>query len=133
MNTINPIAASVGAKGSNKPDDAKVVQMLLNNWLRKIQKQPLKLDGIVGPKTLNAISDYQKFKVLVADSRVDPHGPTIKALVSFQVQLLQEGGSKQILEIAKHSLYGNPDFITSTVNLDLTEILNKYFHAVKNS
>lgn len=130
MNTII-ISGSVGAGGANKSPDVKIVQMLLNNWLRKNNKQPLKVDGIVGPKTLKEITDYQKTLGSIVDSRVDSQGATIKALFSLQIQLLMDGISKDFVEMAKVSLYRNPRIAFPISSVDLVETLTVYLNAVK--
>jgi peptidoglycan hydrolase-like protein with peptidoglycan-binding domain len=132
MNTTAPITSAVGNGGFNNTADVKLVQMLLNNWLRKANKQPLKVDGIIGPKTIKEITDYQRSFGGVIDGRIDPNGPTIKTLVSLQIELLQQGVSTPIIEMAKRRLYQNPhQFISSAQGLDIAAVLNEYFQSVK--
>lgn len=71
------ISASVGSGGMNKKADVMTVQQLLNNVGYK-----LVVDGGCGPKTVNAIADFQKNKMGVAkpDGRIDPGGKTWTAL-----------------------------------------------------
>ena len=40
-------------------------------------------DGMIGPKTQAAIDKFQKKVLRQPDGRIDPHGPTIKALTTF--------------------------------------------------
>ena len=91
---------SVGRRGTNKPEDVRTVQQLLNGFhqnrvrgagaglesraWRRLPRRRVKLqvDGVVGPETLGAIEEYQRY-VLGAyrpDGRIDPRGPTIQAL-----------------------------------------------------
>ncbi|BDS13272.1 N-acetylmuramidase domain-containing protein [Aureispira anguillae] len=68
----NKIDASVGEKGTNKVDDVKVVQQLLNN-----HGASLKVDGDAGPSTIKAIKAFQaKLGTKNPDGRVDPNGFT---------------------------------------------------------
>lgn len=72
---------SVGRGGQNNRSDVILVQQLLNQNL-PIPLQVLKVDGIVGPRTIFTIEEYQRWKVpsIRADGRVDPGGKTFRAL-----------------------------------------------------
>lgn len=70
------IAASVGQGGTNKPDDVARVQALLDARGFECGRA----DGVVGPRTLAAIVDFQKRFLKVADGRVDPNGRTWREL-----------------------------------------------------
>jgi hypothetical protein len=78
------IAASVGIKGVNRPDDVRVIQHALNKVPpdQGQPKPPLVVDGICGAKTQNAIQSFQlkHFGWKGADGRVDPIGITIDKL-----------------------------------------------------
>ena len=72
------IRQSVGFGGVNNSKDIRIVQNLLNRWSRDNSLPLLKIDGICGPATLNAIETLQKragFRVI--DKRIDPDGNTI--------------------------------------------------------
>lgn len=86
------ISASVGKGGSNSQKDTKVIQALLNVYLRSINKEILKIDGKPGGNTNAAIGDYQKavLKSLSPDGRVDPHGRTFRSLVATYNNSLNE-------------------------------------------
>lgn len=75
------IHGSVGRQGRNQREDVKVVQALLNKSLTPAAK-PLAVDGLVGPKTIGAIEDYQRrvVKLRSPDGRIDVNGPTFRAL-----------------------------------------------------
>ena len=75
------IRASVGRGGVNRFEDVRVVQELLNKHTPP-RMQPLTVDGIVGPKTIAAIEDFQRrvLSMIHPDGRVDPDGPTLRAL-----------------------------------------------------
>ncbi len=63
--------------------DVKVVQNLLNANLQKIPPTAaLRVDGVVGPRTIGAIEQFQRKVVglMQPDGRVDPNGKTIHAL-----------------------------------------------------
>lgn len=82
-NSLMSIAGSVGRNGNNKSTDAGIVQFLLNEIFLKTSGTPLlKLDGIVGPKTIGAIERFQTRSSLFADGRVDPNGRTISRLTT---------------------------------------------------
>jgi peptidoglycan hydrolase-like protein with peptidoglycan-binding domain len=73
---------SVGEKGKNNHADVRLVQRLLNDYIDDPTRL-LKVDGIVGPKTLAAIRDFQTNATGVVDGRVDPNGPAIKKLAEL--------------------------------------------------
>src|ERR1041384_407204 len=72
--TTDNISASVGTGGTNRATDAAWVQAYLN-MVPPAQGGPatkLKQDGLVGPKTTQAIVDFQRRHFGTADGRVDP-------------------------------------------------------------
>ncbi|MFO0801584.1 MAG: peptidoglycan DD-metalloendopeptidase family protein [Gemmataceae bacterium] len=71
------IHGSVGANGKNDPIDVRKIQAQLN---AAGAKPPLVVDGLVGPKTLHAIREYQKQFMAVPDGRVDVNGKTLAEL-----------------------------------------------------
>jgi len=77
------ILSSVGSRGVNALADVKRVQRLLNHQQGTAYRRgPIAVDGLVGPETIGAITDYQRSVVKLSspDGRVDPGGPTIAAL-----------------------------------------------------
>ena len=76
------ISSSVGKGGKNKPEDTKVVQELLNDFAKMCGFKKLDVDGLVGPKTITAIVEFQKVAVGMAkpDSRIDSSGPSFSTL-----------------------------------------------------
>jgi peptidoglycan hydrolase-like protein with peptidoglycan-binding domain len=134
MNIKTPIARSVGSGGSNAAADVKVVQMLLNNWLRNSGALALKVDGIAGPKTSKAITEFQKSFGGVTDGRVDPAGATIKRLLAVQAELLQKGASTAVLNEARRRLQENSVQMASLLkDVDLGKALSDYLEALKKS
>ena len=83
---------SVGTGASNRADDVRLVQALLNNVSPSDggPSTPLVIDGRVGPLTIAAITKYQKKKIGVADGRVDARNRTIRHLVT---DLINSGGT----------------------------------------
>jgi peptidoglycan hydrolase-like protein with peptidoglycan-binding domain len=81
--TAKPIERSVGAGGTNAKADTLLVQELLNSVPPSEGGPDLLLaeDGLIGPKTQAAINKFQKKVLSSPDGRIDPGGPTIKALV----------------------------------------------------
>jgi peptidoglycan hydrolase-like protein with peptidoglycan-binding domain len=80
---------SVGLNGMNARDDTKTVQLLLNDYLGRKGLTLLKIDGIAGPLTLGAISQYQLSAGLPRDGRIDPKGPTLKHLVGSHFETVR--------------------------------------------
>ena len=77
------LSASVGNAGRNLPADGKIVQALLNAHINELRPlHALSVDGIVGPKTIQAIIEFQRRVVKIGhpDGRVDPSGQTFHAL-----------------------------------------------------
>lgn len=76
------IDKSVGQGGWNVKADVLKIQRLLN--MIALQDggpmPPLAEDGLVGPKTIGAIRRFQEFHRVAHDGRVDPDGPTLKAM-----------------------------------------------------
>ncbi len=79
------ISASVGSKGANRYDDVVTVQRLLN-CVPPLEGGPspaIAVDGLVGPRTIGAISRFQQHQFGWADGRVDPGQRTITKLNDF--------------------------------------------------
>ena len=93
MKTI--ISAAVGNGGANIDGDVRLVQRLLNDARARSAQGPLlSVDGIVGPKTIAAITDFQRRHAGVADGRVDTYGPTVQALLDEHLASL--GGALDV-------------------------------------
>jgi hypothetical protein len=97
------ISASVGRHGANKVDDVDEIQEMLN-MVPEPQGGPrklLKVDGVVGPKTIAAIQKFQLFRFgwSGADGRVDPEQQTMRWLRSHEGEF---GGTQ--FRIAKAEL-----------------------------
>ena len=75
----------VGYGGRNDPQDTRLVQTLLNlvPTARGGPTARLAVDGLVGPRTVAAIQRYQASNTRICDGRIDPAGPTIRALISW--------------------------------------------------
>ncbi len=78
------ITASVGLNGANRPADVKAIQRALNfvTVADGGPAVPLKVDGISGQKTRDAIKDFQLLHLgpVVTDQLVEPLRRTIKAI-----------------------------------------------------
>jgi peptidoglycan hydrolase-like protein with peptidoglycan-binding domain len=76
------ITASVGTGGTNRPHDVRTIQSALNDVpIEDGGADPLlQVDGIAGPLTRAAITNFQGSHTRVFDGRVDPNGPTLLAL-----------------------------------------------------
>jgi hypothetical protein len=79
------ISGSVGSGGANRADDVVTVQLLLNDW-RESQGIPLiKVDGLVGPESIKAITGFQEKATGIVDGRVDVGGPALSKLAEAHV------------------------------------------------
>jgi len=78
---MNRITGSVGRGGHNRREDVITVQRLINAKL-PTPLAVLKVDGICGPATIEAIGEYQRRNLNMhpPDSRVDPGGATFRSL-----------------------------------------------------
>jgi hypothetical protein len=74
---------SVGVAGVNRPDDSKLIQMLLNAVPTTHGGPSTKLvvDGLVGQRTIAAIRNYQLKQLYFSDGRVDVGGKTIRSII----------------------------------------------------
>lgn len=72
---VKPLSGPVGAGGRNAETDVRTVQSLLND-----HGASLETDGVIGPKTVGAITKFQTANLGYADGRVDPGGGTWSAL-----------------------------------------------------
>ena len=79
------IAGAVGLGGANRATDVAVVQYLLDcvPVLRGGPAPELAIDGLCGPKTAAAIRNFQRANGCPQDGRVDPGGPTFRALSAY--------------------------------------------------
>lgn len=75
------LKGSVGSGGANNRDDVVQVQSLLNVQ-RPAGSPALKVDGVAGPRTLSAISDFQRRRMggKAADGLIEPGKRTWAAL-----------------------------------------------------
>jgi hypothetical protein len=76
---------SVGAGGRNAMNDVATVQYLLNCVPsgRGGPKAELAMDGLCGPLTSAAIRAFQRTQNCPQDGRIDPGGPTYRALAGY--------------------------------------------------
>jgi len=80
---VRTILASVGRGGLNRSEDVRLVQELLNWYIRPPQP-PLVVTGVMDSRTLAAIEVFQRRVVQMhrPDGRVDPGSHTFAALAS---------------------------------------------------
>lgn len=83
------ITASVGEGGKNLRPDVKLVQQLLNNFVKALGLIALDTDGLCGRATVTAIRKFQQqvMKMTNADARIDPGGRTLRALLARAEEL----------------------------------------------
>ena len=79
---MSRIGASVGLGGTNRPDDVRTIQRLLNQFSMP-PLRALDVDGYCGQHTIDTIKHFQSSKVGMAkpDGRVDPGGRTLRMLL----------------------------------------------------
>ena len=80
--SANTLSGSVGRGGQNNPNDVRRVQNLLN---RHGIRPSLVEDGIVGPRTIAAIEQFQNAKLGISDGLVEPNRNTWRALLGHEV------------------------------------------------
>jgi hypothetical protein len=94
------IGASVGNGCVNAKRDVFRVQLLINIWRNTEKKPEIKEDGICGPKTIEAITDFQRAKTKMADGRVDCDGPALAALNAHAEPYIKQSMAIIVLGIA---------------------------------
>ncbi len=82
------LSASVGQAGANHPYDVITIQSMLNRIpLEQGGPNPrLSEDGLVGPRTIDAIRRFQQHHGLAVDGRIDPNGRTLAKLNQLLLQ-----------------------------------------------
>ena len=134
MSITIPITRSVGNGGANIAGEVKLIQSLLNNWLRTTGGTALVVDGKVGPKTGKAIVDFQKSFGGVADGRVDPNGATSRKLAALQVDLLQQGAVSSVVTDARNRIKLSGQQLNALPSdVDLAKELNTILEAIKKT
>ena len=92
------IKSAVGVGAANEKVDVKLVQQLLNAISDGSggPKNKLVEDGIIGPKTIDAIKRFQRFQLGFEDGRIDPKFRT-------ELRLLRMNGTHVLLGAADSS------------------------------
>ena len=104
---MSQLKVSVGPGKPNIKSDVLLLQKLLNANGSGIQKEPLKLDGVFGPKTAADVLAYQALVLGIKrpDGVVDPGERTIRSLVRGSQQPGQSAGrAAAVIGLVK----GNP-------------------------
>jgi hypothetical protein len=103
------IAQSVGHGGANRDADVRVVQGLLNRYVRLLGLKALKVDGRIGPATVGAIRAFQHKLVGLkqVDGRVDPNGRTFKLLLAHLSPYKPAPGSVSAARLSGASWFRN--------------------------
>src|SRR5687767_13652293 len=94
---------SVGKNGFNQKPDVLKIQRLLNLISPKDGGPlvPLKDDSFIGPKTLAAIENFQKFHQLGSDVRVDPGGVMLKKMNDVPKTALAERNARLLTKVTQ--------------------------------
>ncbi|MFK5947357.1 MAG: hypothetical protein QM500_01140 [Methylococcales bacterium] len=87
------INGSVGDKGANHLKDVKIVQALLNVFLRRECRKILVVDGKNGTNTITAITYFQTHEVKLSkpDGNVGANGRTFRTLKASLSGVLKDG------------------------------------------
>jgi peptidoglycan hydrolase-like protein with peptidoglycan-binding domain len=118
------ILGSVGRGGRNNTTDVRVVQRLLNDYIGDATRL-LKVDGIVGPKTIGAINAFQTEVTKIVDGRIDPGGPAIKKLAELHLKNAMGGINRQASSLVSLSV---------PQTLPLTHaLLDEYWRLLRNA
>lgn len=106
------ITASVGNGDINQRDDVIAIQALLNTYLPK-SISPLRVDGLYGLRTYEAIRNIQKNLVGMAypDGRIDPQGPTLCLLNKSKLNMVKIAASSKIKVQTASSNSSIPDAV----------------------
>src|SRR5216684_351214 len=108
---MNVIIGSVGQGGVNRPEDVGTIQTMLNSK----SGTKLKVDKQCGPRTIQAIRDFQKTFLPAPDGRVDPSGLTWRRLTAPAapnlIQLPQVSGFGYYSYSTGTRQYGTPKTI----------------------
>ena len=86
------LVSSVGKGANNSATDVKLVQALLNIYLRRESKKTLPITGKCDPETLSAIENFQKNeqKIPKPDGRIDASGRSFISLRAVQEGVLKD-------------------------------------------
>jgi peptidoglycan hydrolase-like protein with peptidoglycan-binding domain len=105
------ISAPVGTSTStmravNNAADVKIVQGLLNAVPIDMggPNPKLAVDGLVGPKTMAAITTFQQQQLGFNDGLVEPGKNTVRRLNEVAAQQMQRCGSKEIAHVNPYSM-----------------------------
>jgi peptidoglycan hydrolase-like protein with peptidoglycan-binding domain len=85
------LSGSVGRGGTNRSVDVAIVQRLLNGGRVRARLPTIEIDGIAGPETQQAIVDFEQKLRIGTDGRIDPDGPSIKALLAQHFAQVRSG------------------------------------------
>ena len=124
------IHASVGNGGANQKGDVFYVQFLLADLQSRSGVPPIKIDGIVGPKTIGAIHSFQQKIGAVNDGRIDPNRATIRALEQQHIS-----GIFSNIEIKLPQLFQATAYTRSTnlarVEVDKLSLIRQYLETLR--
>jgi hypothetical protein len=83
------LTASVGQGGRNLSGDVLYVQILLADWLLVNKNTSIPIDALMGPKTIDAIRQFQVSNTAVVDVLIEPNRSTIRALETKHISSLE--------------------------------------------
>lgn len=120
---MTAISQSVGHRGVNRPDDVRLVQaLLLSRGFARVGDA----DGICGPNTLAAITEFQSGFMRRPDGRIDPAGSSWRYLAGTYAGVTPDGAAGPAPATGRAAL-------TSTVARPDPQGLNPGLRAVSNA
>jgi hypothetical protein len=96
----SPLRRPVGQGGVNAPPDVAYAQLLLGDWRQRHGLPALVVDGISGPRTREAITEFQRTATGVADGRLDPGKRGIRTLEQEHLAATAAGAAVAVEELA---------------------------------
>jgi len=139
------IGASVGKSGVNRSIDVKLIQSVLNFIPAPSggPTVPLVIDGLVGPKTIGAITRFQNTQFGQADGRVDPNQKTLARLALLspkdpKAQAEEDKNTAVMWAMSAQAMLAFYDFLKLSPVSDplgdkalIQGALNTHFHVAK--
>ncbi len=119
------ISASVGKGGTNLITDVRRIQEALNIARRLEHLTPIKVDGLVGPETIGAISDFQRGHTKAVDGRIDPHGPTLRELenvIVAEVESAIRASLMRVLRSLEHELQSRQLQVPQNIQAEIVKV-----------
>lgn len=129
MADASVLTGSVGRNGANHRPDVRLVQGLLNGWRTRNGRQNIAVDGIVGDETTGAILDFQQQMGTGSDARLDPDGPTLRALFLQHFSAVQDQLRVSLYQYPSNEAHSEE--VAPISRQDLQDQLRRYAEQLK--